>query len=132
MMMAGPVLLACVVIGVLAGGVRLATSAMADPAATTPPAAFLLINVLSTMIAAGFGGLLCTRRAPEGRVALSAGLLFVIFLAAGVLAGRALATPSQPLWFQATVMLLGASGLLVGLAIGAASRKKPIRSAQDS
>ena len=130
--MAGTVLLACVVIGVLAGGVRLATSAMADPAATAPPAGFLFINVLSTMIAAGLGGFLCTRRAPEGRVAISAGLLFVIFLAAGVVVGRALSTPAQPLWFQATVMLLGASGLLVGLAVGAASRKKPNRPAQDS
>jgi hypothetical protein len=131
-MMAGAVFLACVVIAVLAGGVRIATSAMADPAATVPPAGFLVINVLSTMIAAGVGGFLCTRRAPEGRVAISAGLLFVIFLAAGVFVGRALATPMQPLWFQATVMLLGASGLLVGLTMGAASRKRPDRSAQDS
>src|SRR6478672_6749400 len=127
--MAAAVILACIVIGVLVGGVRFATASMfgVTTASALPPA-FLMINVLATMIAAGLGGYLCTRRAPEGRVAISAGLLFVIFLLAGVFIGKALATPLQPLWFQATVTLLGASGLLIGLAVGAAARARARRS----
>src|SRR5262245_12792199 len=123
--MAGALILACIVIGVLVAGVRVATARIFGVTASSAlPPAFLMINVLATMLAAGLGGYVCTRRAPEGRVAISAGLLFVIFLLAGVFIGKALATPLQPLWFQATVTLLGASGLLIGLVVGAASRAR--------
>jgi hypothetical protein len=124
-MMAGAVLLGFVVIVAIVGATRLATASAfgLTPSAIAPPA-YLAINVLVTMFAAGYGGYLCVLRAPKERAAISAGLLFVLFLGAGALAGRTLATPAQPLWFQATVTLLGASGLLSGLVIGASSRAR--------
>jgi len=123
--MAAAVLLGLIVIVAIVSVTRFVTMSAfgLTPSAIAPPA-FLVINVLVTMVAAGFGGYLCVRRAPRDRAALSAAILFVLFLGAGVVAGKAMATPTQPLWFQAMVTLLGASGLLSGLVIGASARAK--------
>src|SRR5262245_43961220 len=123
--MAAAVLLRLLVIVAIVSATRFVTMSACDlrPSAVAPPA-FLVITVLVTMLAAGFGGYLCVRRAPKDRAAMSAGLLFILFLGAGVVAGKALQTPTQPLWFQAMVTLLGASGLLSGLVIGASARAK--------
>jgi hypothetical protein len=69
------------------------------------------------MVAAALGGYFGARLAPAGRVTITVGLLLAVFLAIGVLSGRAAATPTQPLWYQAVVTLLGAGALLSGVVI---------------
>jgi hypothetical protein len=84
---------------------------------STPPARYLLVNMLIGMVAAGVGGYLAARLAPAGRAAMTAGVFLLVFLVVGVLSGRASASATEPLWYQAVVTLLGASGLLCGVVI---------------
>jgi cellobiose-specific phosphotransferase system component IIC len=115
------VVVSFVLIVVVAGLARFALALAFDPAGP-PRAGHLTLNIMTGMIAAGIGGYLCARRAPEGRVTIAAALLLVLFLVVGMLSGRTAATPIQPLWYQSLMTLLGASGLLTGAVIGASRR----------
>lgn len=106
-----------VMAALVVAGTMATTAAFGVTMTSTPPARYLLTNMVLSMVAAGVGGYLAARLAPAGRVALAAGLLLIVFLAIGVLSGRANATATQPLWYQAVVTLLGASGLLSGVVV---------------
>jgi len=117
------VLLAAVVIAVLVIVTRMVTvMVFGVTLSAPPPASYLVVNILASMVAAGLGGYLCARRAPEGRVTIASILLVVLFLGAGLWVSHAAATPYQPLWFQALATLLGLSGLFCGLVIGTSQR----------
>lgn len=100
--------------------ILVALGAFADAAAfgvtasSAPPPAYLLIKSVLGVLAAGIGGWITARLAPPGRVLLTVALLFFLFLGAGAMIGRAVASPLQPIWFQAIVVMLGASGLPIG------------------
>jgi hypothetical protein len=93
------------------------TAAFGVTMTSVPPPRYLVTNVLAGMVAAAVGGFVCARLAPAGRVTITVGLLFAVFLILGVVSGRAAASTTQPLWYQAVVTLLGASGLLIGVVI---------------
>jgi len=84
---------------------------------SAPPPAYLLLKSVISVIAATLGGFICARIAPAGRVFVSVAVLVVLFLAAGAMVGRAMASPLEPLWFQAIVVMLGASGVPIGASI---------------
>jgi hypothetical protein len=119
------VLVAAAIIAALVVITRMMTAAVFGMTPSMPPpASYLVINVLASMVAAGLGGYVCMRRAPAGRVLFAAALLVALFMVAGYFASKAAATPSQPLWFQALATLLGVSGLFCGFVIGASRRAK--------
>jgi hypothetical protein len=119
------VLLGAAIIAVLVIVTRLVTvMVFGVTSSAPPPSSYLVINILASMVAAGLGGYLCARRAPEGRVTIASFILVALFLGAGVWVSRAAATPYQPLWFQALATLLGVSGLFCGLVIGTSQRAR--------
>jgi hypothetical protein len=119
------VLVSYLVAGVLALGAMLMLMAAFGVRGGEPlPPAFVVTNLLASVLAAMVGGYLCARLAPEGRVTVSVAVLFLGTLAAGAVYGRAMATPTEPLWYQAVFTLLAASGLLVGAVIQRATWKR--------
>lgn len=105
---------AAVIAGLTAGGWFLDGAALGVTASSAPPPAYLLLKSVIGFLAAGLGGWITAKLAPAGYVLLTVVLQFALYLAAGSVVGRALATPLQPLWFQAIVIMLGASGLPIG------------------
>ena len=84
---------------------------------SAPPPAYLLLKSVISVVAAILGGFICAWIAPAGRVFVSVAVLVVLFLVAGAMVGRAMASPLEPLWFQAIVVMLGASGVPIGASI---------------
>ena len=82
---------------------------------TVLPPAYMVSNIVVAMAAAGAGGYVGARLAPAGRVSVTVGVLFAVYLALGVLIGRAEASALEPAWYQAVVALLGACGMLSGV-----------------
>jgi hypothetical protein len=107
----------CLIAVLVMAGTAATTAAFGATPDAVPSSRDMLINILLGMLAAAAGGYVCARLAPAGRVTIAVGLLFAVFLIAGVIAGRAAATPTQPRWFHAVVTLLGASALLIGVVI---------------
>jgi hypothetical protein len=98
-------------------GLLALSAAIGGGSASVPPPHFVISNLLWSTVAAGIGGWICARMAPAGRVLIAVSLLFFLVLAVGAVLGRAAATPTQPLWYQALLTLLGASGVLMGAVI---------------
>lgn len=103
-----------VIVALTAAGWTADAAAFGVTSSSAPTPAYLLVKSVTGFLAAGLGGWITARLAPRGYVLVTVALLFVLALAMGSLTGRALATPLQPLWFQAIVIMLGASGLPIG------------------